>query len=1012
MEHRALHDALVIEIFAGTGGITAWIRKAGLNSSFGVDSVKQRHPKAPIIVLNLLTPEGERLLWQYLRNPRVIGVWLAPPCGTASKAREIDNGGPPPLRDDLWPDGFTNLSAVDHDRVMKANSLYNLSTDVMLFCAQEGLFFFIENPFTSVFWKTSAFRRAALQIPLFFQAHAACAYGSKRPKRTMLASNVQEVEMICHGCPGNHIHLKWGQIKIGNRKVFATSEEKHYPSGLCALVSKIVLQICQTHKLVLPMDSLTTLNANLDKLLQMSRAQTSQFSRSKLPQLLSEYKQLLRLNQNNPNIDEGTHLKEDLFVHTSTRNTSVVPKHSKLLSKLPDHEGGRDESGNFLWYRCVWGIQWSEFEFIEAAVTAGHPRSFLTSLPDDLHNTIDLLTKLPHQEVACRRAKWARYWMQRRVQLEAQEQKLHENMDKDSRRVMTDKKILLYEEMLLHAGYPDMEVVSILKEGVPLVGQVQQSGHFAKTYKPAAISVEYLEQHAASIREAVLSGISSSGDKECDAFVYNETLKERDKGWLSGPHAMSDLPSNAVISKRFALWQKTKYRCIDDYSGSLVNATCTVDETPFLHTIDVASALLSSWMRKATDAGYSLDIVGRSYDLKAAYRQLFVKECNRPFSYIAVHNSELGGTDIFGGIALPFGSVQSVYSFLRVAHSLWFIGTTQLLLPWTFFYDDFLCFSEAAMANNVHQAATLLFKILGWRIAEDGSKAADFSKCLQCLGVTFDLSGTLDQFVKVANTASRIDELTQDINTVLSAGSMKKSLANKLRGRMQFAENQIFGRLSRRALKAVAEHSVVGDDTLSFEVRCLLEDFIASLNSSRPRLVDSSATTTWIVFTDAFYENDAEVCSGIGGVLVNQNAEIVQYFSEPVNEAVCSAMGHGVKGTIIFEAELFAVWIALKSWRNIFTGSMVVVYVDNDSLRGAYAASTTRSGFVGKLIENLNIVEEQLRINIWVARVPTRCNIADPPSRFECSIFEKLQVTRTFPSTDIESLCGIGGETG
>ena len=274
--------------------------------------------------------------------------------------------------------------------------------------------------------------------------------------------------------------------------------------------------------------------------------------------------------------------------------------------------------------------------------------------------------------------------------------------------------------------------------------------------------------------------------------MYNETLKERDKGWLSGPHAMSDLPSNAVISKRFALWQKTKYRCIDDYSGSLVNATCTVDETPFLHTIDVASALLSSWMRKATDAGYSLDIVGRSYDLKAAYRQLFVKECNRPFSYIAVHNSELGGTDIFGGIALPFGSVQSVYSFLRVAHSLWFIGTTQLLLPWTFFYDDFLCFSEAAMANNVHQAATLLFKILGWRIAEDGSKAADFSKCLQCLGVTFDLSGTLDQFVKVANTASRIDELTQDINSVLSAGSMKKSLANKLRGRMQFAENQIF----------------------------------------------------------------------------------------------------------------------------------------------------------------------------------------------------------------------------
>ena len=316
MEHKALHDALVIEIFAGTGGITAWIRKAGLNSSFGIDSVKQRHPKAPIIVLNLLTPEGERLLWQCLRNPRVIGAWMAPPCGTASKAREIQNGGPPPLRDDFWPDGFTNLSAGERDRVMKANSLYNLTADIMLFCVHEGLFFFVENPFTSVFWKTSAFRRAALQIPLFFQAHAACAYGSKRPKKTMLASNVQEVEMICHGCPGNHIHLKWGQIRVGNHRIFATSEEKHYPNGLCALVSKIVLQICQTYKLILPMDSLTTLSSSLDNILQLSRAQTSQFTRSKLPQVLPEYKDMLRLIQTDPCVDEGTHLKDDFKANT------------------------------------------------------------------------------------------------------------------------------------------------------------------------------------------------------------------------------------------------------------------------------------------------------------------------------------------------------------------------------------------------------------------------------------------------------------------------------------------------------------------------------------------------------------------------------------------------------------------------------------------------------------------------------------------------------------------------
>lgn len=258
MERKFLHEALVIEIFAGTGGITAWIRKAGMISSFGTDCMKFKGNKAPIVTLNLLTSEGRRLLWHYVDNERVIGVWLAPPCGTASKAREIDNGGPPPLRSDLLPDGLENLNKEDQERVNKANSLYLLTTQVADYCFVNGLFFFIENPFSSIYWKTSMFRSMICLGDVIFQSHVACAYGSMRPKRTMLASNVEEVNMICHKCPGNHRHLKWGQVTINGRKVFATSTEKHYPSGLCAFVAKVILHICDNYKLVLPMDSLQT----------------------------------------------------------------------------------------------------------------------------------------------------------------------------------------------------------------------------------------------------------------------------------------------------------------------------------------------------------------------------------------------------------------------------------------------------------------------------------------------------------------------------------------------------------------------------------------------------------------------------------------------------------------------------------------------------------------------------------------------------------------------------------
>ena len=182
-----MHEALVIEIFAGTGGITAWVRRAGMTSSFGIDCAKFKGNKAPIVTLDLLTSEGRRLLWHYLENDRVIGVWMAPPCGTASRAREIDNGGPPPLRSDLLPDGLDNLSSQDQERVQKANCLYLLTTQVADYCFDNGLFFFIENPFSSIYWKTTFFRSMKRLDEVVFQSHVACAYGSMRPKRTMLA---------------------------------------------------------------------------------------------------------------------------------------------------------------------------------------------------------------------------------------------------------------------------------------------------------------------------------------------------------------------------------------------------------------------------------------------------------------------------------------------------------------------------------------------------------------------------------------------------------------------------------------------------------------------------------------------------------------------------------------------------------------------------------------------------------------------------------------------------------
>ena len=134
-------------------------------------------------------------------------------------------------------------------------------------------------------------------------------------------------------------------------------------------------------------------------------------------------------------------------------------------------------------------------------------------------------------------------------------------------------------------------------------------------------------------------------------------MKEVSKGWLEGPFRFSELQKGSSISRRFGLWQKTKYRCIDDFSGSLVNATCSVNESPFIHTIDISCALLDRWMRSCQNFGQRSPLVGpagRSFDLKAAYRQLYIMPNHRKHSYISVFNPSTNGVDFFSRCCAAF----------------------------------------------------------------------------------------------------------------------------------------------------------------------------------------------------------------------------------------------------------------------------------------------------------------------------------------------------------------------
>ena len=181
MKGQPLADALIIEVFAGTGRVTASLRHFGMLNCFGVDHLRAANVAAPISIADP-TPEGRNLLFSWLKNPAVVGIFLAPPCGTASRARCIPLKGerkaPVPLRDDKNANGIRHLKWLDKLKVLKSNKLYDLTADLVQYTHKHGLLICVENPQYSLFWSTTFWLRVAHKV-MYTVLHS-CQYGSRR----------------------------------------------------------------------------------------------------------------------------------------------------------------------------------------------------------------------------------------------------------------------------------------------------------------------------------------------------------------------------------------------------------------------------------------------------------------------------------------------------------------------------------------------------------------------------------------------------------------------------------------------------------------------------------------------------------------------------------------------------------------------------------------------------------------------------------------------------------------
>ena len=213
----------------------------------------------------------------------------------------------------------------------------------------------------------------------------------------------------------------------------------------------------------------------------------------------------------------------------------------------------------------VWGIPWSDAEFVAKASLAGHPCFLESTLPPALSSAIDRFHKSSPAERSKKRVAVLRKWLARANELSVKEKAMHEAMHPCVKKMLDGKRLLVLEEMLREAQYPDMGVVKEFREGSALVGEAPRTGLWPQKLSPASTTESELRESAARERAAVQSRTT---DGQLDRQVWGATIKEVGLGYLDGPMELSDVPNDWLLSPRFGIMQGSKMRCIDDFSRS------------------------------------------------------------------------------------------------------------------------------------------------------------------------------------------------------------------------------------------------------------------------------------------------------------------------------------------------------------------------------------------------------------------------------------------------------------
>ena len=558
---------------------------------------------------------------------------------------------------------------------------------------------------------------------------------------------------------------------------------------------------------------------------------------------------------------------------------------------------------------------------------------------------------------------------------------------------------------------------------------------------PAQQSVGQLEAQAVWRRKTSIGKCRSSGDTSADVELWEQSLAEAEAGWIDGPFYDESEVSERVqttdwiCTRRFPLQQPTKIRLIDDGLESGLNSAYSCYNKLTLMDMDAVVALANTVLQAFASngvfrfslstgefltgrihAGWNSDstLLGRTLDLKSAYKQPAVNPSRGFVRVMVAYDPVKSRPAFFIFNPLPFGATGSVYSFNRVAKSLWHIMVSLGGVWATQYYDDYPSVELRSLADNSRAFMEFILDALGWRFASEGKKAEPPLPSFKVLGVVMDMSQSSTGKLVVSNKPERIDDLVRAMCEILDKGYLSGSAAS-LHGQLNFAQGQYYGCTLKPGMVFLQKVLCNGwHSEYRQELATVVCYIVAALRTSPPRHVCAADDTRVVLaFTDGAYEPqaDGDQCSS-GLVIVDSSCDFRRVQEISVPSALIRHWARGGAKQLIIFLELWPILVFLARFGKRFHNRRVIVFIDNNAVRDALIKGSSPLCDLFCMLALCSYYISSNSICSWFTRVASDSNPGDDPSRGRAKEMAELIGAELAPSLEaseslVESITSV-----